>query len=613
MHFASMLLPVILAGLLAALSTASPGISPRATTFTNPVLWEDYPDIDVFRVGDVFYYSSSTFAHSPGAPILKSYDLVNWTPVSHSVPVLDFGSKYNLNSATDRAYVKGIWASTLRYRQSNDMFYWIGCVEGRTYIYTSAGSGAGSNGGEVSSWNWKRSATLNKCYYDCGLLIDDDDTMYVVYGSTDISVAQLSQDGLSEVRSQQVYSGGSTYIEGSHMYKTNGYYYILPTKVASGEWVLRSRSPWGPYEQRVLFDNVPGPLSNAGWAHQGGMVNTKDNQWHYLAFLDSFPGGRIPVMAPLTWSEGWPQLVKDSSGRWGTSYPMPVQTTKTVPPPTGTDKFVGSALSHEWEWNHNPDTTKWRMAGGSGGVILQAATVTDDLYTARNTLTHRVIGPKSVATFLFDISQMRDGDRAGAVMFRDTSAYIGIHKSGSTSALVMVNNLSLGSNWVTQSKGSVAATGPAVTGSTLYLRIAADITPAFNQNPVRQAIFSYSTDGSSFAQLGPALLLNNTWQYFTGYRYAAFNFATKALGGQVTLKQFSMEFPGSTTPPSTSSSVTPPATTVTTTSSSPTSSSGGSGCSAKWSQCGGQGWTGPTCCQSGSTCQAQNQWYSQCL
>lgn len=67
-------------------------LDPRATTYTNPVLWEDYPDLEVIRIGEVFYYTSSTFAFSPGAPVLKSYDLVNWTPVSHSVPTLNFGT-----------------------------------------------------------------------------------------------------------------------------------------------------------------------------------------------------------------------------------------------------------------------------------------------------------------------------------------------------------------------------------------------------------------------------------------------------------------------------------------------------------------------------------------
>ncbi|PPR00399.1 hypothetical protein CVT24_004477 [Panaeolus cyanescens] len=47
----------------------------------------------------------------------------------------------------------------------------------------------------------------------------------------------------------------------------------------------------------------------------------------------------------------------------------------------------------------------------------------------------------------------------------------------------------------------------------------------------------------------------------------------------------------------------------------PTNTGGGGGgnCSAKWGQCGGQGWTGPTCCQSGSTCQASNQWRVSCF
>lgn len=268
---------------------AATDLAGRATTFTNPIIWEDYPDLDVFRVGDVFYYSSSTFAFSPGAPVLKSYDLVNWTPVSHSVPTLNFGSKYNLNSATDRAYVKGIWASTLRYRNSNDMFYWIGCVENsKTYIWTASSSGAGKNSGEVSNWNWTPSATLSKCYYDCGLLIDDDDTMYVAYGNTNIMVAQLSKDGLSEVKSQKVYSpSGGTYIEGSRMYKINGTYYIFVTHPASAEWVLKSNSPWGPYDSKVLVDSISGPLPNAGYSHQGGVVDTKDGKWYYVAFMVS--------------------------------------------------------------------------------------------------------------------------------------------------------------------------------------------------------------------------------------------------------------------------------------------------------------------------------------
>ncbi|KAI6405343.1 hypothetical protein MCOR24_007887 [Pyricularia oryzae] len=523
-------------------SPSTPLLEPRqSATFTNPILWEDLPDIDVFRVGDVFYKTTSTFAFSPGAPVHKSYDLANWTPVSHSVPRLDFGNEYNLNGAGSRAYVKGIWASSMRYRASNDMFYWMGCIQstGKTYVYTSAGSRAKDNNGEAQSWNWKQSSVINKCYYDNGILVDDNDTMYVVYGNRKLTVAQLSADGLSEVRSQQVYDSGDIYLEGAHMYKIKGFYWIVPTKVASGEYVLRSRSPFGPYEARVLFDNVPGPLSNAGWAHQGGMVDTKDGNWHYIAFLDAYPGGRIPVMAPLTWtSDNWPQLVKDSQGRWSSSYPMPVRTSKTVPGPRGVDLFTGSALGPRWEWNHNPDASKFRLAGGSGGLVLQTATVTDDLFNARNTLTHRITGPRTTATLQLDISQMRDGDRAGLAMFRDKAGYIGVHRANGNAQLVRLNGVNLGSGWVTESKGSVVATGPNVTGGKVWLRVDADITPAFGLQPVRQANFSYSTDGNTFTNLGPSFTMINEWNFFTGYRFGVFNFATQALGGQVTVKGF---------------------------------------------------------------------------
>lgn len=46
----------------------------------------------------------------------------------------------------------------------------------------------------------------------------------------------------------------------------------------------------------------------------------------------------------------------------------------------------------------------------------------------------------------------------------------------------------------------------------------------------------------------------------------------------------------------------------------PTPSAAPGGCrAAKYAQCGGQGFTGCTTCEAGSTCTASNQWYSQCL
>ena len=222
---------------------------PPSPTFTNPVLWEDLADADVLRVGDTYYYSASTMHYSPGAPILRSYDLVHWEFAGHSVPSLDFGAKYDLNG-NGRAYVNGVWASFLNYRKSNGTFYWGGCIDfNKTYIYTAT---------SVDRPLEQRSV-INNCYYDAGMLVDDNDTMYVAYGSGTHSVAQLSADGLSQVRTQTVFtdpsSTGTT--EGNRMYKVNGDYYILVDHPANAEYVLKSTNgPFGPYTEQPLLNNV---------------------------------------------------------------------------------------------------------------------------------------------------------------------------------------------------------------------------------------------------------------------------------------------------------------------------------------------------------------------
>jgi beta-xylosidase len=109
---------------LAALSAVSSALAQQ--TYTNPVLWYDLADIDVFRKGNQYYYSASTMSFSPGAPILRSGDLVNWEFIGHSVPRLDFhDTAYDL-ADNKQAYVRGIWASSMQYREF---------VRMRGYIY----------------------------------------------------------------------------------------------------------------------------------------------------------------------------------------------------------------------------------------------------------------------------------------------------------------------------------------------------------------------------------------------------------------------------------------------------------------------------------------------
>lgn len=256
-----------------------------------------------------------------------------------------------------------------------------------------------------------------------------------------------------------------------------------------------------------------------------------------MAFVDAYPGGRIPVLAPITWTtDGWP-TIQTVNGGWGTTYPTPniPATSKTVKPMTGPDTFPGPNLDPRWEWNHNPDTTKYTV---SNGLNLQTATVTNDLYSARNTLTHRIQGPTSTATIQLDYSTMHDGDRTGLAMLRQSSAWIGIRRDAGQTRVSYVDGLTMDSNWNTTSTGTERAS-TTITGGRIWLRINADIHPGSG----KQAHFSYSTDGTNFTPFGPAFTLNNDWQFFMGYRYGIFNYATQSLGGSVTVNRFDLTTP----------------------------------------------------------------------
>ncbi len=504
---------------------SGPAVCPD--TYENPIIWEDLPDPEVIRVDDTYYYTASSFHHSPGAPVLRSYDLVHWEYVSHSVPALDFHASYDLGGGG--SYVNGIWASTLQYRKSNQTFYWMGCMHGvgGGWVFTAT----------APEGPWEKHQ--GGCYYDMGLLIDDDDTMYVASGNDTISVAELSADGLSQVRSEVVLQTPSSVggpLEGARFYKRGDTYYIFLTQYANGEWVIRSTNgPMGPYEgPREFAVRLPyaGKPGSGGSPHQGGIVETQNGEWYYMGFNDSFPAGRIPVMIPMTWSDdGWPS-VDLVDGEWGGSYPFPDLPcgSNKVKAWNPKDTFQGAELAPEWEWNHNPDDSKWSVGDG---LTLQAVTVTDDLYAARNTLTRRIEGPASFGTIELDFSGMQDGDVAGIAALRDRSAWIGVKKANGVARVVMTNGVDMNTSWETTSTGTEVA-GADLSGTKIWLRVEADVRSSGGGT----ATFSYSTDGSQFQALGNTLTMNKDWQYFLGYRFGIFNYATEATGGSVKVLSF---------------------------------------------------------------------------
>ncbi|KAH0142844.1 Arabinanase/levansucrase/invertase, partial [Aureobasidium melanogenum] len=278
------------------------------------------------------------------------------------------------------------------------------------------------------------------------------------------------------------------------MKKINNRYYIFVTQPASNEYVLKSDSgPLGPYEFKIFTKAPASGIQGSGNPHQGSVVDTPNGDWYYLSFIDAYPGGRSPALAPFVFdAQGWPSLKQTNGFAIANPYPVTPVPVKST---TGTDTFTGPKLGPQWEWNHNPDTSSFSFAS-AGGLVLKTSSVTKDLYHAKNTLTHRILGPDSTATISLDISKMSAGDQAGLALFRDNSAYIAIRNN----AVILQRDLTLGANWNTLSTGRTETSVSLPQGTkNIWLRLHADIKPA----GTHQGTFSWSTDGKTF----------NSWEH----------------------------------------------------------------------------------------------------
>jgi hypothetical protein len=210
--------------------------------------------------------------------------------------------------------------------------------------------------------------------------------------------------------------------------------------------------------------------------------------------------------------------------------PLPAQPTASW---TRSYSFDGPDLGPTFEWNHNPDIDSFDV---DNGLTLRTASVTDDIYAARNTLTHRIHGEFPIGTVEIDFTEMADGDRCGLAAFRDQSAFIGVHRDGDQYSITTTFNATI-DEWdgSTVGPGEVQASTPVPEGVTkVWFKLEMDARP----NGSRDANFFYSLDGSDFVGLGGTYELYTGWAFFLGYRFGIYNYATKALGGSVKVVSF---------------------------------------------------------------------------
>jgi beta-xylosidase len=481
-------------------------------TYTNPLISGDFPDPDVIRVGDTYYMVTTTMFIFPGVTILKSQDLVNWEYCSNAVSRFDFSNCYNLGTCS--RYGHGQWATSIKYHNGKFYLLFITLNEGGFMCTADKAEGP---------WKIKH---LSKSFYDPGLFFNDDGRIYMAQGSNNISITAVDSNLVPVSKDSLVFVGNIRKgLEGTHVYKINGYYYLYCTYGGRDgmQVALRSKNIYGPYEQKVvIYDPTQG--INYG-IHQGALIQTQTDEWWTILFVDSGPFGRFPSLQPVIWVDGFPMV--GVNGKAVITYKTP-NVGKTYPIknfPTS-DEFNEKTLGMQWGWNHNPDLTKWSLTKKPGYLRLMTASVTNDFKMARNTLTQRPFAKRdqnipTIATAKFDIDNMKDGDIAGVAVLQDPYAYIGVKQNNASKYIIMVNDGKM-------------IDSTAINASTIYLRTIAS-------NASSKASFEYSIDDKNFKSSGNELMMRFSLKIFTGNKFCLFNYATKQTGGYVDFDWFRVE------------------------------------------------------------------------
>ena len=204
----------------------------------NPIIWADVPDVSVMRVNNTYYMSSTTMHMSPGLPIMKSKDLVNWEIAGYAYDRLVENDKMNLENGKE-AYGKGSWASSLRYHDG--LFYasTFSATSGKTHVYKTKNP-------ETGPWE---SHSFEPVLHDNSLFFDDDGRVYMIYGGGQIKLVELLPDasgikpnGLEKVIIENVNltfgegEVGGLPGEGSQIHKINGKYYLFNIASPKSRW-----------------------------------------------------------------------------------------------------------------------------------------------------------------------------------------------------------------------------------------------------------------------------------------------------------------------------------------------------------------------------------------
>lgn len=439
-------------------------------TFLNPILSGFYPDPSITRVGEDYYLVLSTFSYFPGVPIFHSKDLVNWNQIGN---ILDRPEQLDLDGL---GVSRGIFAPTIEYHDG--VFYMVTTLvdNGGNFVVTAT-----DPAGPWSDPVWLPEVSG----IDPSLFFDDDGKAYILYnseapddkplydGHRTIRMNEFDFENLQTVGDNIILVNGGidlsqkpVWIEGPHIYKKDGYYYLMAaeggTSVNHSEVILRSKEVKGEYipwdknpilTQRHLPNDRENPVSATGHAD---LIETQNGEW-WAVFLatrpydlqDSYNLGRETYLAPVKWEDGWP-IINPDHDEVQFSYHLPdlPKGEKAAFPLNGNfqykDNFDEGELPVYWLMLRTPRSEWYSLDDPKGSLTLAVRPETVSGTGNPSFLAKRQQHVKGEASTKMEFVPASDNEFAGLVTFQGEQHFYAIGKTLSADGRPVVQLIKAG-------------------------------------------------------------------------------------------------------------------------------------------------------------------------
>lgn len=411
----------------------------------NPILAGYYPDPSIVKVDTEYYLVNSSFTHFPGIPIFRSQDLVNWTQIGN---VIDRPDMLDFSGLT---VSRGVFAPTIEFHDG--LFYVINtCVDcGGNFIVT-----ARDPAGPWSDPQW----LPHVGGIDPSLFFDEDGKVYILNndapegeplyeGHRAIWIREVDAETFEPIGEAVVAVNGGVdlsqqpvWIEGPHLYKVDGTYYLSAAEGGTGpqhsQVVLTADSPMGPFTphpdnpvltQRDLPEDRPNPITSVGHVD---FTQDDDGNW-WAVFLGTRPyqgneynTGRETFLMPVTWENGAPRITEPGEVM---SYvverpALPAQSPGPLPLTgnfTYTDEFDEAALPMHWLMVRTPSEQWYRL--GEGNLFLSPDAEPIGTVGQPNFLGRRQQHTNAEAVTEVSFTARAPGAEAGIAAFQNDAAY----------------------------------------------------------------------------------------------------------------------------------------------------------------------------------------------